>query len=108
MKLLVAIVQDYDTSRLLSELVAAGFGATYIGTTGGFLRSGTAAVFVGVDDDRAAAALSIVRRYAGARVERPTTLPADLDAEIVSDGGEAVALGGAHVFALRVARFERM
>ena len=108
MKLLVAIVQDYDASRLLHDLVGAGCGATYIGSTGGFLRSGTAAVLVGVDDNRAVAAAAIVQRVARARVEASSTIAAEVDAEILPDSVEPVVLGGAHVFVLNVLRFEQM
>lgn len=108
MKLLVAIVQDYDASRLLRALVDAGFGATYIGSTGGFLRSGTAAVLVGVEDERAPAATAIIQRVARTRVEAPASIAVELDAEMLSDAAEPVVLGGAHVFVLRVSRFERM
>lgn len=108
MKLLVAIVQDYDASRLLHDLVGAGCGATCIGSTGGFLRSGTAAVLVGVDDDRAMAASAIIQRVARARVEARSMIAAEVDEETLSDSVERAVLGGAHVFALNVVRFERM
>lgn len=108
MRLLVAIVQDYDASRLLRELVDAGFGATHVGSTGGFLRNGTAAILVGVDEERSNAAAALIRRVASVRVESPAIMPAEFATEVLPDTGEAVALGGAHVFALRVVRFERM
>ncbi|HAX24449.1 MAG TPA: cyclic-di-AMP receptor [Thermomicrobiales bacterium] len=108
MKMLVAIVQDYDASRLLRDLIDAGYGATYIGSTGGFLRSGTAAVLIGVSEERASAALAIVHRLASARVAAQTTTPNDLEVEFLYDPDDSVEMGGADVFVLRVARFERM
>ena len=38
MKLVIAIVQDEDASRLVNKLMGEGFGATKLATTGGFLR----------------------------------------------------------------------
>lgn len=108
MKVIVAIVQDYDASPLLRELVDAGFGATYVGATGGFLRSGTATVLIGVEDERAVAAAALIQRIASARVERSAAIPGALDIEAPPDVPDAVALGGAHVFVLPVVRFERM
>lgn len=40
MKLIIAIVQDEDASRLINQLMNEGFGVTKLATTGGFLRAG--------------------------------------------------------------------
>ena len=40
MKLLIAIVQDEDASKLISTLMNEGYGVTKLATTGGFLRAG--------------------------------------------------------------------
>ena len=40
MKLIIAIVQDEDASRLVNQLMKAGIGVTKLATTGGFLRAG--------------------------------------------------------------------
>ena len=52
MKLIIAIVQDEDASRLVNKLMNEGFGATKLATTGGFLRSGNTTLLTGVDDDK--------------------------------------------------------
>ena len=39
MKLIIAIVQDEDSSRLIGQLMNDGFGVTKLATTGGFLRA---------------------------------------------------------------------
>ena len=43
MKLIIAIVQDEDSGRLISALMKEGYGVTKLATTGGFLRSGNTA-----------------------------------------------------------------
>ncbi|MCO5175719.1 MAG: cyclic-di-AMP receptor [Thermomicrobiales bacterium] len=108
MKLLVAIVQDYDASSLLQALVKAGYGATYIGTTGRFLRSGTAAVLVGIEDEQQASATAIITRLTCERSAPPASVPQSLENDMGTDLIESVALGGAHLFVLRVARFCQM
>lgn len=40
MKLIIAIVQDKDSSKLSNALVEADIRATKLSTTGGFLRAG--------------------------------------------------------------------
>ena len=52
MKLIIAIVQDEDANRLVSSLMEAGFGATKLATTGGFLRAGNTTLLIGVEDER--------------------------------------------------------
>ena len=42
MKLIIAIVQDEDSSRLISKLMQTGLSATKLATTGGFLKAGHA------------------------------------------------------------------
>ena len=50
MKLIIAIVQDEDSSRLVSKLMQKGFGVTKLATTGGFLKSGNTTLLLGVED----------------------------------------------------------
>ena len=60
MKLIIAIVQDEDSSRLLSRLMQKGFGVTKLATTGGFLRAGNTTLLIGVNDDRVDDALKTI------------------------------------------------
>ncbi|MCA9860147.1 MAG: cyclic-di-AMP receptor [Thermomicrobiales bacterium] len=108
MKLIVAIVQAYDTDRLLRSVTSAGFRVTRIQSTGGFLRAGNSTVFMGVEDDRAQECLGLIRESARSRVE---TAPGELEAadafELTGGDVASVAVGGAVVFVLPVTRFER-
>jgi uncharacterized protein YaaQ len=108
MKLVVAIVQDYDTDRLLRAISEAGLRATRIASTGGFLRMGNTTVFLGVEDGQVSACLDVLRTTCESRVEQPS---ADLVAEMGYFGPGTVTevtIGGAVVFVVPVARFERI
>ena len=108
MKMIVAIVQDYDTDRLLRGVGEAGLRATRIASTGGFLRMGNTTVLMGVEDDRLGDCLELLRRTCGARVERPA---ADLfdDLGLLAPGAVSeVTIGGAVVFVSAVSRFVRI
>ena len=48
MKLIIAIVQDEDSSRLVSALMNEGYSVTKLATTGGFLRAGNTTLLLGV------------------------------------------------------------
>ena len=108
MKLIVAIVQAYDTDPLLRNVTGAGFRVTRIQSTGGFLRAGNSTVFLGVEDDRVRECLKLIRTSSRSRVE---VVPDDLEAELLEITGSdvhTVVVGGAVVFVLPVWRFERI
>lgn len=108
MKLIVAIVQAYDTDPLLRSVTAAGFRVTRIQSTGGFLRAGNSTVLMGVEDDMVRTCLELIRASARSRV---VAVPDELEAhalELTGADVASVAVGGAVVFVLPIARFERI
>lgn len=107
MKLVVAVVQDYDIDRLLTEIVAAGLRVTRLASTGGFLRTGNTTVFLGVPDALLDRSLTIVGRCCRARVE-PYTASVDEDAlQLDAYGVAGTRLGGGVVFVATIRRYER-
>jgi len=46
-KLIIAVVQDEDSQKLISKLMKAGYGVTKLATTGGFLRAGNTTLLIG-------------------------------------------------------------
>ena len=72
MKLIIAIVQDEDASKLLSVLMQQGFGVTKLATTGGFLKAGNTTLLLGVDDNRIDEAVSIVESVCKSRKQIST------------------------------------
>jgi len=66
-KLIIAIVQDEDASRLVNKLMNEGFGATKLATTGGFLRSGNTTLLTGVDDDKMDTVMDIIEHTCKSR-----------------------------------------
>ena len=59
-KLLVAIVPDRVANRVVAALVERRFGATRIGSTGGFLRRGNTTILTGVPADQADEAATLI------------------------------------------------
>ena len=106
MKLLIAIVQDEDASRLVSALMNEGYGVTKLATTGGFLRAGNTTLLIGVDDCKLDGAMSVIERVCKSRKQIATSP--------VTMGGSSgmyasypieVTVGGATVFVLTVDQF---
>src|SRR5579872_3045231 len=62
LKLILAIVQEKDSRRLMEALVAAEFQATMLASTGGFFREGNSTILIGTDEDRVDAALAVIQK----------------------------------------------
>jgi uncharacterized protein YaaQ len=108
MKLVMAIVNNDDSGQLLDALTAAGFRATTISTTGGFLRQGNATIFVGAEDDKVSHVLDLIQENCHTRRQFVDPLPPVMEpGEMYLPTPVDVQVGGAAVFVLDVARFER-
>lgn len=108
MKLVVAVLQDKDTHKLLSELTQAGFRATKLSSTGGFLREGNTTLLVGVEDHAVERVLSIIKSVCRAREQLVTPLsPMGGPADSYIPYPVEIMVGGATIFVLDVERFEK-
>ena len=106
MKLIIAIVQDEDSSRLIGSLMDEGYGVTKLATTGGFLKSGNTTLLVGVEDNRFEGCLSIIEKVCKSRKQIATS-PVTMggSAGIYASYPIEVTVGGATVFVLTVDQF---
>ena len=109
MKLIIAIVQDEDAARLVSQLMNDGFGVTKLATTGGFLRAGNTTLLVGVDDEKFDKAMGIIERVCKSRKQiatQPTSMTGV--SGVYSPYPIEVTVGGATVFVLTVDQFIKL
>ncbi|MCR4620852.1 MAG: cyclic-di-AMP receptor [Clostridiales bacterium] len=108
MKLLIAIVQDEDASRLVSALMSEGYGVTKLATTGGFLRAGNTTLLIGVDDCKLDGAMSVIERVCKSR-KQIATQPAQMSPGMANftPFPVEVVVGGATVFQLNVEQFKK-
>lgn len=106
MKLMIAIVQDEDAARLISQLMNEGIGVTKLATTGGFLRAGNTTLLVGVEEDQFKNAMDIVEKVCKSRKQIAAS-----PASMVGVPGAytpypiEVVVGGATIFILTVDQF---
>ncbi|MBP3453355.1 MAG: cyclic-di-AMP receptor [Clostridia bacterium] len=109
MKLIIAIVQDEDASRLVSKLMNEGFGVTKLATTGGFLRAGNTTLLVGVDDQKFDAAMAVIEKVCKSR-KQIATAPTSMSGVngVYSPYPIEVMVGGATVFVLSVDQFVKL
>ncbi|MDI9505484.1 MAG: cyclic-di-AMP receptor [Candidatus Excrementavichristensenella sp.] len=109
MKLIIAIVQDEDASRLVSTLMNEGYGVTKLATTGGFLRAGNTTLLVGVEDDKVDGAMGIIEKVCKCRKQMAAS-PAPMAgaAGVYVPYPIEVTVGGATIFVLNVENFVKV
>ena len=105
MKLIIAIVQDEDSSRLIGQLMNDGFGVTKLATTGGFLRAGNTTLLVGVEDDRFQEAMDLIEKVCKSRKQ---IAPSPASMGSYTPYPIEVVVGGATIFVLTVDQFVKL
>ncbi|MBI4278615.1 MAG: cyclic-di-AMP receptor [Armatimonadetes bacterium] len=109
MKLILAIVQERDSRRLIDGLMEKEFQATVLASTGGFLREGNTTILIGVEDEQVDAVLQVIQQMCHSREQLISPLPPvvePIDAFITYP--VKVLVGGATVFVLNVDRMEKV
>ncbi len=107
MKLVFAIVNDDDAGNVLAVLNQAGFAATKLASTGGYLKAGNTTFISGVEDEQVDQVLELIGKNARKRTQ------------IIHDTSSVgtfntmampleITVGGATVFVLNVERFEKL
>ena len=109
MKLIIAIVQDEDASRLISSLMNAGYSATKLATTGGVLRSGNTTLLLGVDDNKFDGAMAVIEKVCKSRKQIATSpSPMAGSTGVYAPYPIEVMVGGATIFVLNVEQFTKI
>lgn len=109
MKLILAVVQDEDSHKVLNELRSNNFGATKLSSTGGFLRAGNTTLIVGVEEEKLEKAIEIIKKQSKSRKQfvSSTITPGDALGILVNYPIEVV-VGGATIFVIDIERFEKV
>lgn len=108
MKLVIAVVQGKDADALLSALVGAGYRATQVNSSGGFLRESNVTLLIGVEDHDVPKVRLIIQENCHSRTHFVNPLmPIVEPGESVLPAPVEVPVGGATIFVVGVRRFER-
>ena len=107
MKLVLAIVSNDDGPAVLSEATRAGFSATKLTSSGGFLRAGNVTVMFGIEDGRLQELLDLLRNFCSKRTQ--ITAPAAHYGDLFGANTPVeITAGGATVFVIDVEQFLKM
>lgn len=106
MKMIIAIVQDEDSGRLVNNLMTEGYRVTKLATTGGFLRAGNSTLLIGVDEDKFDGAMAIIEKVCKSR-KQIATAPSPISGStgVYVPYPIEVVVGGATIFVLDVDKF---
>ena len=109
MKLIIAIVQDEDASRLIGQLMDEGLSVTKLATTGGFLRAGNTTLLLGIEEERFQSAMDIIEKVCKSR-KQVAASPASMVGVpgAYSPYPIEVMVGGATIFVLTVDQFVKL
>lgn len=109
MKLIVAVVQDKDSIKLIEALMVKGYRATKLASTGGFLKEGNTTLLIGVDTDKVSEVLGIIRKTCKSREQLVTPLtPVGGPVDSYVPYPIEVIVGGATVFVVNVEQYEKI
>ena len=91
MKLIIAIVQDDFTNKVVKTLMDNKIRITKLSSTGGFLKSGNTTLFIGVEDEKVDKVVDLVRDQCKTKS--------------VKSGDDSVMVGGANLFVMDIDSF---
>jgi uncharacterized protein YaaQ len=107
--MIVAVVHNEDARVLVDALLAHQYRATWLHTSGGFLKQSNATILVGVDDAQIDEVVGIVRENCRARSQTVSPIPPIMEpGEFFMPYPIEVEVGGAVIFVLPIERFERI
>ena len=109
MKLILAVVHNEDARVLIDALLAHEYRATWLHSSGGFLKQANATILVGVEEDKIDDVVGIVRDNCRARTQTVSPIPPIMEpGEFFMPYPIEVEVGGAVIFVLPLDRFERI
>lgn len=108
MKLVIAVIQDSDSTKLLNALVEKGFRSTKLSSSGGFLKSGNTTIMIGTEDEKVQTVLDIIKGECQNRNQLISPVsPMGGNADSYIPYPVEVEVGGATVFVLPIDQFHQ-
>lgn len=108
MKLIVAIINNDDANAVMSHLTEAGYSATKLTTTGGFLRSGNVTLIIGVEKSKVDDVINIIGEYSSQRKQITPVNTTYIGESMLSSMPVEITVGGATIFVLDVEQFYKI
>lgn len=108
MKLIVAIINSDDVSSVMTHITRAGYSATKLSTSGGFLRAGNVTLLIGVEDEKTDEVIEIISEHSSQRKKITPVNTTYIGESMLTSMPVEVTVGGATVFVLPVEQFFKL
>ncbi len=105
-RLMAVVVQEQDVDAALRALKKAGFEATRLASTGGFLARRSDTLLIGLPTGKEEAVVNILRQHCRTRVEY-VTIPLE-GSPLPLPAPTPITVGGATIFVMDLDRFEEI
>lgn len=107
MKMVIAIVSNEDSQRLLGALLKNNYKATKLSTTGGFLNAGNTTFLIGCTEEQVENVLKVISDYSHSRKQIvPSSITNELG--LFASSPVEVNVGGATIFVVDVEQFMKI
>ncbi len=106
MKLVMAIVKDDDSFKIMNSLNLQGFSVTKLASTGGFLKVGNTTLICGVEDDKVDFVIDIIKK--DGHFKKQFTNGISTTNSTYQEPPIEVTIGGATIFVLDVDKFVKV
>ncbi len=107
MKLMIAIVSNDDSGKLLKALVKERYSVTKLSTTGGFLNAGNTTLLIGCQDEQIEKITEVISANAKTRTKIvPNSIMSEFG--MFSTNPIEVQVGGANIFVVDVEKFIKL
>ncbi|NLX62739.1 MAG: hypothetical protein GXZ06_09630 [Tissierellia bacterium] len=94
MKLIIAIIENDFTSKVIKSLTSNKYRTTKLSSTGGFLKSGNTTLLIGVEDHKVDDVIRLIEE--------------ECKDKKVMNGKDEITVGGANLFILDMDSFKRI
>jgi uncharacterized protein YaaQ len=94
MKLAIAIIQDEYINKVMKALMAEKIRATKLSSTGGFLKSGSTTLLIGIEEDEINNLIEIIKSQCKTKK--------------IKDGESEITIGGANIFIMDIDKHMRI
>ncbi|MBZ2175054.1 cyclic-di-AMP receptor [Schnuerera sp. xch1] len=94
MKLIIAIIEDDYSQKVIKSLMDEKYRTTKLSSTGGFLKSGNTTLLIGVEDDDVDKVVKLIQKQCKEKN--------------VNNGKDKITVGGANLFILNMHDYKRI
>ncbi len=109
MKLIIAIIQDEDSHKLVNRLTDENISSTKLPSSGGFLREGNTTLLIGIEKEKVDGVIEIVKEECKSRTKvTATPITTSWVSSVYIPQAIEVPVGGATIFVVEVDKFVKL